>query len=67
MLDLPQSQTEGEAYLWLHASDADPVEVKGKKSSNYVNQRARKKNNTNIPKGRWRQVSLTIARLKSMR
>lgn len=52
MLDLPQSQTEGEAYLWLHASDADPVEVKGKKSSNYVNQRARKKNNTNIPKGR---------------
>lgn len=31
MLDLPQSQTEGEAYLWLHASDADPVEVKGKK------------------------------------
>lgn len=32
MLDLPQSQTEGEAYLWLHASDADPVEVKGKKN-----------------------------------
>lgn len=53
MLDLPQSLTEGEAYLWLHASDADPVEVKGKKkSSNYVNQRARKKSNTNIPKGR---------------
>lgn len=31
MLDLPQSRAEGEAYLWLHASDADPVEVKGKK------------------------------------